>query len=90
VKGEIFHMMVFIPNPTVTAYSKFPHSLCQKVCTHLNITDEHQEHFWKLYSKVVVQKLNCKRSDVSTALKKVFRGKSSYNKGQIYKIMIYS
>ena len=75
VKTDIFHKIVFISNPSLIAFSTKAQSLCQFVCHHLSVPNNHQERFWSLYNKYVEKKLNQKRADVSNAIKKNFMGK---------------
>ena len=75
VKNDLFHMIVFISSPALTAFSRNAQLLCQVVCNYLNISPNEHECFWMLYAKFVEQKLNQKRSDVSNAIKTTFKGK---------------
>ena len=77
VKTNIFHKIAFISHPSLVAFSKQPQSLCSIVCSYFNVPDKDQEKekFWSVYYKHVEKKLNQKRSDVSNAMKKIFKGK---------------
>ena len=78
VKTYLFHMIVFISSPALVSFSRDAQSLCQIVCNELNIPLNDQEQFWMIYAKTVEQKLNKKRSDVSNAMKKTFKGMFSF------------
>ena len=75
VKTELFHMIVFISSPALIAFSRDAQSLCQVVCNYLNIAEKVHECIWMIYARLVEQKLNHKRSDVSNAMKAMFKGK---------------
>src|SRR5687768_17138293 len=47
VKTELFHLLVFISNPAISAFSKEPMSLCQVVCNKLNVPLLRNAQFWQ-------------------------------------------
>ena len=75
VKNEMFHQSKFISCPEMMIFSWEAQSICQVVCTKFNVPKNSRISFWSQYSKTIIQKLNKKRSDVSNAMRKAFKGK---------------
>ena len=75
VKNEMFHQLKFISHPEMMIFSWEPQSICQVICTKFNVPKNGRVSFWSQYSKPIIQKLNKKRSDVSNAMRKAFKGK---------------
>ena len=74
VKNEMFHQLKFISCPEMMIFSWEAQSICQVVCTKFNVPKNGRVSFWSQYSKTIIQKLNKKRSDVSNAMRKAFKG----------------
>ena len=75
VKNEMFHHLKFISNAEMMIFSWEENSICQIVCTKFNVSKNNRVSFWTKYTKYIIQKLNKKRSDVSNAMRKSFKGK---------------
>jgi hypothetical protein len=76
VRMEIFHRLKFISSPEMIAFSWSPQSLCQIVCKKFQVDRMEQTRFWSIYSKLISQKLNKKRSEISNIMHKSFKSKS--------------
>lgn len=77
VHMEIFYWLKFISSLEMIAFSWSPQSLCQIVCQKFQVDKMEQTRFWLLYSKLISQKLNKKRSEISNIMLKSFRSKLS-------------
>lgn len=75
VKNDMFHQLKFISCSEMMIFSWEEQSICQVVCTKFNVPKDGRISFWAQYSKTIIQKLNKKRSDVSNAMRKAFKGK---------------
>ena len=65
-------------------------SICQVICTKFNVPENGCVSFWSQYSKAIIQKLNKKRSDVSNAMRKAFKGKCCINDFELFSLSFYS
>ena len=76
VKEYLFKKVKFF-NIEMMCYSKNVYSICQMVCTALNILEEERETFWSTYSCCVKKAIKVARNDAIAAMKLAFfRGKS--------------
>ena len=75
VRNKMFKKLKFISDPTMIAFSWEKNSLCQTVCTKFKVARLEQTMFWSYYQNTINQKLNKKRSEVSNAMRKSFKGK---------------
>jgi len=75
VRNKMFKKLKFISDPTMIAFSWEKASLCQTVCTKFKVARLEQTMFWSYYQNTINQKLNKKRSEVSNAMRKSFKGK---------------
>ena len=72
VKYQVFKDLKFIGSGHMTLLSLDPCSLCQFICTGLNIQPNDQQTYWNMYSGYVVKSLNTARNEAVAAMKKAF------------------
>ena len=76
VKDQLFRDLKFIPSGQMMLFSTNKRSLCQLVCTALNIAPTEQQKYWDTYYRCVEKSLNTARNDSVAAVKKsFFKGK---------------
>ena len=72
VKSVLFKAMKFITNEAQLEFSEKKDTLCGYVCDHLHITPTYRYEFWKDHKAKIGEKLNKKRTDVNSAMKKEY------------------
>ena len=77
-KERLFPRWKFFTNRSQLMWTQTPNSICHYVCTSMNVRPEYRERWWHHHQENVMKELNRKRSDVSSAMKKVFLSKYSW------------
>jgi len=72
VKDQLFRDLKFIPTGQMMLFSTKKRSLCQLVCTALNIAPNDQQKYWDTYYQCVEKSLNAARNNSVAAVKKLF------------------
>ena len=72
VKSVMFKALKFITSEEELEFSQKTHSLCSYVCNNLHITTIYRYEFWKDHKARIGEKLNKKRTDVNSAMKREY------------------
>jgi len=75
VKDKLFPRWKFFTHRSQLMWTSTPNSICHYVCEHMHLRPEYKERWWHHHQEDVMKELNRKRSDVCSAMKKVFLGK---------------
>ena len=71
VKKELFPKWKCFTNKTQLMWTIKPESICQFVCSSMNLKPAFKERWWHLNQDNVTKELNRKRSDVASAMKRL-------------------
>jgi hypothetical protein len=75
VRHELFSGWKFFTNRKQILYNGNKGSIVLKICNDMHVRPEARQYWWDTNKTFVVNSLNRKRSDVTTACKKTFLGK---------------
>lgn len=75
VRGELFPKLKFIMDPRQLTFNTNTNSICYQICHDMGLKKHRYAKWWELYKIKIVQILNCKRADVTAAIKRIFMSK---------------
>ena len=75
VRGDLFSKLKFFMDPKQLMFSTTEDSICYVICKDWNLKTDRAAQWWELYKDKIVHTLNCKRADVTAAIKRSFMSK---------------
>ena len=75
VRGDLFSKLKFFIDPKQLMFSTTEDSICYVICKDWNLKTDRAAQWWELYKDKIVHTLNCKRADVTAAIKRSFMSK---------------
>jgi hypothetical protein len=75
VRSDLFSKLKFFMDPKQLMFSTTEDSICYVICKDWNLKTDRAAQWWELYKDKIVHTLNCKRADVTAAIKRSFMSK---------------
>jgi hypothetical protein len=75
LKSDVFQKLKFITSDAMMEFSMDPHSLCQYICTKMNMKGIQQGPFWTNIKNTVKRMIEKQRTNATSGCKKSFIGK---------------
>jgi hypothetical protein len=78
VRNQLFRSWKFFTHKKQLTFADEKGTICQFILSAMNVKEKYKMTWWNNYSIKILKTLNEKRSDVTSAIKKAFMGKSYF------------
>ena len=75
VRNDLFPKLKFFMDNRQLMFSNESNTICYQICKDMGLREEKKAQWWEMYKTKIVQTLNSKRADVTSAIKKLFMSK---------------
>lgn len=75
VRQDLFPKLKFIMDERQLLYTDDKKTICQKIMDDMGVIETRRQSWWELYKNTILRRLNSKRADVTSAIKRRFVSK---------------
>jgi hypothetical protein len=75
VRQDLFPKLKFIMDERQLLYTEDKKTICQKIMDDMGVIETRRQSWWELYKNTILKRLNSKRADVTSAIKRRFVSK---------------